>query len=126
MIVGIGLASRASAEEVEQLVRDLLSRHGLPFPPGAIATRTRFATDPRVALGCPVVGIDDDELLAASPPVSRRRGLPAQVARTAALLAAGPGGRLLEPAGRSRYATAAVARPAQGRPAPRHRSERER
>jgi cobalamin biosynthesis protein CbiG len=122
VIVGIGLSSRASAEEVERLVRELLSRHGLAFPPDVIATRARFTADPRVALGCPVVGIDDDELLAASPPVPRRRGLPAQVARTAALLAAGPGGCLLEPDGRSRYVTAAVARLAPGRPASGHRT----
>ncbi|MEJ5253744.1 MAG: cobalamin biosynthesis protein [Acidimicrobiales bacterium] len=109
VVVGVGLSSAATADEVRQLVVAALEDHGLSFPPTAIATRSRFVDDARLDLGCGVIGIDDEELLAASQPVSRSVGIAARVAETAALLATRPGGRLLGPMHRSAHATAAVA-----------------
>lgn len=116
VVVGVGLSSAATSDEVRQLVVEVLDRHGLPFPPTAIATRARFVDDPRLDLGCRVIGVDDDELLATSAPVSRTLGIAARVAETAAVLATRPGGRLLGASQRSAHATAAVAVTDAGRP----------
>lgn len=109
VIVGVGMSSAATRDEVRGLVAGTLARAGLAFPPSAVATRSVFADDPRLRFGCPVVGFDDDLLVARSAPVERAIGLPARVAETAALLAAGDGMVRLAATDRSVHATVAVA-----------------
>ena len=109
VVLGIGLSSRATAEDVALAVDEALCRVGLAAPPAAVATRTVLADDARLRLGWPVIGIDDAELVHRSRPVERAVGLPARVAETAALLAAGDGSRLLGPTHRLAHVTVAVA-----------------
>lgn len=113
IVVGVGLSSSATAAEVRATVALALAEHERTLADvAAIATRTRFLDDPRLRLGPPLVGVDDDALVAASAPTTRPRGIAARVAETAALLAARRGdaaGELLGPSRRSAHVVAAVA-----------------
>ena len=112
VVLGVGLASSATAAEVRSLVDGLLVEHGLQLDDVAcLATRERLAGDERLRLGLPVVGYPDHVLEESSPPPERAVGIRARVAETAALLAAtGPApGHLLAEAQRSPHATAALA-----------------
>jgi len=112
VVLGVGLASSATAAEVRSLVDALLLEHGLRLDEVAcLATRERLASDERLRLGLPVIGYPDQVLEASSPPPERAVGIRARVAETAALLAAaGPvSGHLLAEAHRSLHATAALA-----------------
>lgn len=115
-VVGIGMSSSATVDEVADLVAALLDGAGLCLADiDTIATRRQFVTDGRLALGPRVVGYDDDALIAASTPVDRGVGIPARVAETAAALAAGTGPNLGINVARSPHVTAAlVSRPASG------------
>ncbi|MCU1500794.1 MAG: Cobalamin synthesis C-terminus [Ilumatobacteraceae bacterium] len=107
-MLGIGMSSRATATEVRELVEAALAEHRLTLDEVAlIATRQRFAGDPRLRLGPPVSGIDDDALEAASLPCTRSFGIRARVAETAAALAAG--GHVVGTVQRSAHVTLAVA-----------------
>lgn len=92
VVVGVGLSSKATSEEVAWLVADALSVVGMTIDDvSAVATRSQLAGDERLRLGPPVTGFDDDVLVAATAPVHRAVGIPARVAETAATLAVGPG-----------------------------------
>ena len=91
IVLGIGLSSKATAEEVRSLVLHALSDRQLDLTNVCIvATRDRFVNDHRLDLGVPVNGMTDDRLLAATAPCARPIGLQARVAETAALLACRP------------------------------------
>jgi cobalamin biosynthesis protein CbiG len=109
VVIGIGLSSRATAEDVALAVDEALRSVRLAAPPSAVATRAVLANDARLRLGLPVIGIEDAELVHRSRPVERAVGVPARVAETAALLAAGDGSRLLGPTHRLAHVTVAVA-----------------
>jgi hypothetical protein len=109
VVVGVGMSTRATGDEIAALVRQAMEHHGFEFPPSVIATRAVFVEDERLQFGCPVIGFDDGELVANSEAVDRAVGLPARVAETAATLAAGAGGRLAVPIHRSAHSTVAVA-----------------
>lgn len=112
VVVGVGLSSRATADEVRRLVARTVAQHGFTLDDiTAIATRRCFLHDARLALGVPVVGHPDDALVAASAPCDRAVGIPALVAETAALLSARRRGeaQLLGPTERSPHATASIA-----------------
>lgn len=110
--LGIGMSSKATAEEVRELVQRALQQRRLDLGDvQVVATRDRFTHDTRLDLGLPVNGVSDDRLVAASAPCDRPVGLPARVAETAALLAVGEGdAELIGPVDRSPHATVAVAR----------------
>jgi cobalamin biosynthesis protein CbiG len=119
LVLGVGLSSSATAEEVRALVYAVLGEHELELSEiDSIATREQFARDERLQLGPRIVGYDDRVLEATSAPCSRTVGIRARVAETAALLAAASGGagRLLAPARRSAHVTVAVATSSAGRP----------
>lgn len=108
--IGIGLSSKATAEEVRALVHQALHDRRLDLSDVfVVATRDRFVLDRRVDLGVPIDGMTDDRLVAASAPCSRLFGLQARVAETAALLAVGSHDALIGPVERSAHATVAVA-----------------
>jgi cobalamin biosynthesis protein CbiG len=108
VVVGVGLSSGATAEEVATLVTEVLHDLHLTLDDvSALATRQPLAADPRLRLGPPVLGVPDDDLVAASPPVEREVGLPARVAETAARLVSG--GPMLAPTSRGVHVTVAVA-----------------
>jgi histidinol-phosphate aminotransferase len=110
VVLGIGLASKATAAEVRALVDQALHDRGIDIDDVClVATRDRFVLDPRVDLGVPIAGMTDDRLVAASAPCARPFGLQACVAETAALLAAGSRDALLGPVERSAHVTVAVA-----------------
>lgn len=109
VVVGVGMSTNATRDEIAGLVRDAMHHHGFATPPSAIATRAVFTNDERLQLGYDVIGFDDDQLIAHSAHVERTVGIPARVAETAAALAAGPSGRLAGPTHRSAHATVAVA-----------------
>ncbi len=105
-VLGIGLSSRASSDEVRQLVEEALREHALDLADVAvIATRRRFAADARLRLGPPVVGFADAELESASEPCARTFGIHARVAETAAGLA---GSGVVGPLRRSAHVTLAI------------------
>jgi cobalamin biosynthesis protein CbiG len=103
-VVGVGLASAATPDELAGLVATALAEAGIgPADVAAVATvEARAAHHAVTALGWPVVPV---ALPAASGPGAR----PA-VAEPAALAAAGDGAFLVVPKRRSARATAAVAR----------------
>lgn len=110
VVLGIGLSSQATADEVRALVHRALSDRHLDLADVClVATRDRFVHDRRIDLGVPVDGVTDERLIAASAPCTRPVGLQARVAETAALLAAGSRDALIGPVERSAYATVAVA-----------------
>lgn len=109
VIVGVGMSSRATRDEVAALVAQALAEQGFGFPPTTIATRAALSGDPRLQLGCPVVGFHDEVLVGHSGPVERSVGVAARVAETAAALAAGVAPARSGPVRRSAHATAAVA-----------------
>jgi hypothetical protein len=103
------MSSKATGDDVRGLVDDVLMQAGLPI--GAIellATRMRFVDDPRVRIGPPVVGVEDDVLLDRFPE-SGRVGFAARVAEGCALVGAGSGAELLVPTTRSAHVTVALA-----------------
>jgi cobalamin biosynthesis protein CbiG len=109
VVVGVGLSTRATAEEVRALVTAVLAEQRLDLDDvTAIATRARFAADERLRLGPDVVGVPDEVLVESSEPPGRVVGLPARVAETAALVVAGSGD-LLVATQRSAHVTVAVA-----------------
>lgn len=111
VVLGIGLSSKATAEEVRALVHHALSDRHLDLGDVCVvATRDRFVLDHRLDLGVPIDGVTDERLVAASAPCTRPIGLQARVAETAALLAAGSSDALLGPVERSAHATVAVAK----------------
>jgi cobalamin biosynthesis protein CbiG len=109
VVVGVGMSTQATGDEVATLVRQAMEHHGFEFPPSAIATRAVFVDDKRLEFGCPVIGFDDGELVANSKPVDRTVGVPARVAETAATLAAGAHSSVATPIHRSAHTTVAVA-----------------
>lgn len=113
VVLGIGLASSATLEEVRTLVDTVLQRHRVGLDDvAAIATRDRFVDDERLQLGPPVVGYPDTLLEAASAPCTRTVGIRARVAETAALLASGgeaSTGQPAVPVARSAHVTVAIA-----------------
>lgn len=109
LVVGIGLSSQATREEVGRLVAAALADEGATIGDvDVVATRSRFVGDVRIELGPPVTGFDDHALIAASAPVERTIGIPSRVAETAAALAAGSGS--LPTVHTSDHVTVAVAR----------------
>lgn len=112
-VLGIGLSSRATAEEVADLVHAVLAEAGRTMADvDLVATRACFVADARVALGPEVVGFGDDVLVAGSDPPERAIGIPARVAETAARLAAGDGAAAARVA-RSAHVTVALVEAAQ-------------
>ena len=115
VVVGVGASSRATAAEIAALVADALTAAGLtPAAVIGVATVDARQHDTRLAaLGWPVTGFRPDQLEAAAGPVPSGRVRAAvgtgSVAEAAALLAAGPGARLLVGKHRSAHATVAVA-----------------
>ena len=121
VVLGIGMSSKATAEEVRALVSAALRGHQLQLGDVAVvATRQQFAFDKRLAFGRPVTGVSDQRLVAESGPCERTVGLCARVAETAALLAAtqlgsqGTTATLLGSVQRSAHATVAIAAPDTG------------
>lgn len=110
VVLGIGLSSKATADEVRTLVHHALSGRNLDLADVClVATRDRFVLDHRIDLGVPVNGVTDERLVAESDPCTRPVGLQARVAETAAVLAAGGRDALIGPVERSAHATVAVA-----------------
>ncbi|HEX2274482.1 MAG TPA: precorrin-3B C(17)-methyltransferase [Acidimicrobiales bacterium] len=118
LVVGVGASTGAPAAEVAGLVASALRRAGLDAAAVAeVATIDRRAADPAIgALGLPVRAFPAAELAAVgagvpspSAVVAAAVGTPS-VAEAAALLAAGPGARLVVTKIASAHATVAVAR----------------
>jgi cobalamin biosynthesis protein CbiG len=111
VVVGVGMSSKATADEVRALVTTALREHRLDLNDVAVvATRERFVGDRRLDLGPTVTGVPDDVLVAASEPCDRVVGLPARVAETAAVVTVGDAtATLIGPVARSPHATVAIA-----------------
>jgi cobalamin biosynthesis protein CbiG len=116
VVLGVGMSSTATAGEVRRLAAAVLEEAGRAWSDvERIATLTSLAGDERIAaLGFPVVGYEPSELaavqgLAPNPRTEMAVGTPS-VAEAAALLAAGPHGRLVRPKRRAERVTAALAR----------------
>jgi cobalamin biosynthesis protein CbiG len=110
VVIGIGLSSKATADEVRDLVQHALADRELDIADvRLVATRDRFVGDRRVDLGLPVRGVTDERLIAESASCNRPFGLQARVAETAAAVAAGSRNALIGHVDRSAHATVAVA-----------------
>jgi cobalamin biosynthesis protein CbiG len=123
--VGVGASSAATAAEIHQLVTVALAEAGIDAEHVAcVGTVTGRAADPGlVALGWPVIGYAPAVLAGVDVPSpaserARRELGTGSVAEAAALLAAGPGARIVLPRRRSRRATAAIATRPDGTPRP--------
>ena len=113
--LGIGAASRATAEDVRHLAETVLAAGGIGWDAVAgVATSAALAGDARLAgLGPPVVGFDPGALRSV-PGVEHSARVEAatgsgSVAEAAALLAAGAGARLAVAKRRAPLVTAALA-----------------
>ncbi len=121
LVLGVGCARDARAEEVRTLVDEVLGRHELAWASVAeLATVERRAGHPALlALGLPVRTFSAQQLALQSVPnpstvVADAVGTPS-VAEAAALACAGSNGVLVVPKQRSAAVTVAVARRAQPR-----------
>lgn len=112
VVVGIGMSSRATVGEVQDLIDEVLRAASLTRADiAAVATRQCFSDDARLPAGIAVDLVPDADLVAASPPPDRTVGIPAQVAVTAATLATQRrwgSAQVVVPPRRSRHATAAI------------------
>ena len=115
MTLGIGLSSRAGTVDVRAATEAVLAAAGWRWEDIAvIGTARRLANDPRLAAtGRPVVGFDHAQLASVAVPTPpgpalSRLAVPA-VAEAAALLAAGPGARIVVPKQTGRFLTVAAA-----------------
>jgi len=116
--VGAGCSSGATAAEVEAVIVEVLAAAG-ETRPDVVATVDRRAGHPAIPAGAitfPPDLLGQVGVPSPSPAVADAVGTPS-VAEAAALLAAGPGARLVVPKHKSATATAAVA------VAPGHRDE---
>jgi cobalamin biosynthesis protein CbiG len=105
------MSSSATADEVRSLVDSALDRRDLCVGDvSLLATRATFVGDRRLDFGLPISAVADERLVAASAPCDRRVGIPARVAETAALVAAGSDSALIGAVERSAHVTVAVAR----------------
>jgi hypothetical protein len=113
VVVGVGLSSKATGDEVRQLVEQVVAAGGFDLDAVvSVATRERLVDDERLRLGPPVVGVADDTLLARYPAPERADGhrrFAARVAEGCALTTAGERSRLLIGTTRSAHAPAALA-----------------
>jgi cobalamin biosynthesis protein CbiG len=115
-VLGAGLASAATTDELLALVRSSLDLADVsPEQVLAVTTSDELAKDPRLAaLGWPVIGIDPETLATTEVPnpsarVEQEIGV-ASVAEAAALVGAGPDGILVLSKQRSAHATVSIAR----------------
>lgn len=120
LVVGVGLSSKATRQEVRELVDAVLAQAAVGLEAvSLVATRICFVDDDRVRFGPPVLGVDDGALIDQYP-VSQRpdEGFAARVAEGCALTGAGAGAEVLVATTRSAHATAALAlgSPEGGRP----------
>jgi hypothetical protein len=118
LVLGVGMSSKATVEEVRELARRVVDQAGFRLDAVAlVATRERFAADERVRLGPPVVAVDDAVLLDRFPAPQRSDGggFAARVAEGCAMTAAGESAELLVGTTRSPHATAAIASPGEPR-----------
>ncbi len=113
--LGVGMSSSARVADLHAAAGTVLAEAGWAWGEVAvIGTITRLADDERLAcLGPAVVGFDASDLeavtVASRPgPAAARLAAP-PVAEAAALLAAGPGSRIVVPKRTSRYVTVAAA-----------------
>lgn len=116
IVAGVGTSTGATLAEVEHLLGSCLEVAGIsPSSLAEIATAERRAHDPAIeGLGMSVRSFATDDLTSVKVPtpssaVAKAVGTPS-VAEAAALLAAGPGGRLLLAKRKSAHATVALAR----------------
>ncbi|MFZ6003095.1 MAG: cobalamin biosynthesis protein [Actinomycetota bacterium] len=111
LVLGIGMSSKATRQEVRELVDKVIAQAAVCLEAvSLVATRMRFVDDERVRFGLPVLGIDDGALLDQHPaPPRPDDGFAARVAEGCALTGAGPGAELLVGTTRSAHATAALA-----------------
>jgi cobalt-precorrin 5A hydrolase/precorrin-3B C17-methyltransferase len=120
LVLGVGASTGADPEGLARLVRDALAAAGLHAEAvGAVATVDRKAGEPALVAVAAGLGVPLRALPAAAlagVPVPNPSGVVAaavgtpSVAEAAALLAAGPGGRLVVEKRRTADATVAVAR----------------
>jgi cobalamin biosynthesis protein CbiG len=113
--LGVGLSSSARTADLHAVAVAVLAEAGLTWGEVAVvATTARLAGDERLAqLGPAVVGFDRSDLEAVRVPsqpgpAATRLAAP-PVAEAAALLAAGPGSRIMVPKRIGRYVTVAAA-----------------
>lgn len=113
--LGVGMSSSAGPADVRAAVGAVLAEAGWALDEVAVVgtTATLAGDDRLIRLGRPVVGFDRQELQAVAVPtgpgpVARRLAAP-PVAEAAALLAAGPGSRILVPKRTGLYVTVAAA-----------------
>ncbi len=125
VVVGVGCSSEATVSEVAEVVAHALDGAGRWGRATCVATVDRRAGHPAVTaaasgadlLAFPATLLAAVEVPNPSPAVAAAVGTPS-VAEAAALLAAGPGGRLVVDKQRGPTATAAVAVGARDRPGP--------
>ncbi len=112
LVLGVGISSAATSEEVAALAADVMRGADLSLGSvTSVATRERFVADPRLVLGPEVVGVSDERLLSGFPiPGDRTRpGLQARVAEGCALAIAGARAELLVARTPSAHVTMALA-----------------
>lgn len=88
LVLGVGLSSKATAEELMTLIDAALGSIGASRADVVrVATRESLATDGRIAavVAAPIATVADGDLINESSLVMRPFGIPARVARTAAL-----------------------------------------
>lgn len=114
-ILGVGMSSSAGRADLRAAVVAVLDEAGWALDEvAAVGTTRSLADDDRLAaLGPRLVGFDRRDLQAVAVPtrpgpVLLRLMIP-PVAEAAALLAAGPGGRIVVPKRTGRYVTVAAA-----------------
>lgn len=113
LVLGVGMSSKATADEVRGLAVRVSEAAGVTLGSvTAVATRERFVGDDRLRFGPPVVGVADGILLDRYPVPDRVDGdrrFGARVAEGCALAVAGEPAELLVATTRSAHATAALA-----------------
>jgi cobalamin biosynthesis protein CbiG len=124
--IGLGCSSRASADEIDALVRDALDA-APAYAKATIFTLARKADhaalrEAAARLGVEIAFLDEQEFAARQPEFLARGATPssvalekagfASVAEAAALMGGGPGAKLIAPRRATKNVTCALAAPA--------------